>query len=181
MRAATGLTNKSKPALRNAAARLLGQRLAATTVATTDDVLVKLADAKFVTLAGAGGSPTPAAADFVGASTRVLEMGGPGHPVPSDLVPSVAAGALDASAPVAVAQAFVASDQGPDRAAWIDAIANADGLRGRISTIDDVELIEGRVGATLAVSELGLGSVGTYGLGRDRAVPEKISTVPSAR
>jgi len=144
-------------------------------------VLVKLAGAKFVTLAGAAGSPTPTPADFAGASTRVLEVGGPGHPVPSDLVPSVAAGALDASGPVAVAEAFVASDQGPDRAAWIDAIANADGLRGRISTIDDVELIEGRVGATLALSELGLGTVGNYGLGRDRAVPAKIQTVPTAK
>jgi hypothetical protein len=181
LRAATGLTNRSKPALRVAAARLLGQRLAATTAPTTDDVLNKLADAKFVTLAGASGSPTPTAADFVGPSTRVLEIGGPGHTVPIDLVPAVATGAIDASAPVVVAQAFVATDKGPDRAAWIDAIANADELRGRISTVDDVELVEGRVGATLALSELGLGTVGNYGLGRDRAVPEKIQTVPSAR
>ena len=180
LRDATGLTNRSKPALRTAAARLLGQRLAAS-APVTDDVLTKLVDAKFVTLAGASGSPNPSATDFVGALTRVLEIGGPGHGVPIDVVPAVAAGALDASAAVAVGEAFVASDQGPDRSAWIDAIADADGLRDRISTIDDVELVEGRVGATLALSELGLGTVGNYGIGRDRAVPEKLPTVPSAK
>jgi hypothetical protein len=180
LRTATGLTNRSKPALRAAAARLLGQRLGSTAPAT-DDLLTKLVDAKFITLSGAAGSNAPTAADFTGPSTRVLEIGGPGHPVPNDLVPSVAAGALDASAPVAVGEAFVASEQGPDRAAWIDAIANADGLRDKISTIDDLELIEGRVGATLALSELGLGTVGNYGIGRDRQVPAKLPTVPVAK
>ena len=180
LRAATGLTNRSKPVLRSAAARLLGQRLAAS-VPAADDVLAKLADAKFVVLSGAAGSATPNAADFVGSATRVLELGGPGHPTPSDLVPSIASGALDASAPVAVGQAFVASDAGPDRSAWIDAVANTPGLQGRISTVDDVELVEGRVAATLALSELGLGTVGNYGIGRERAVPEKVSTVPSVK
>jgi hypothetical protein len=111
----------------------------------------------------------------------VLEIGGPGHPVPSDLVPAVAAGALEASAAVAVGEAFVASDQGPDRAAWIDAIANADTLRDKVSTVDDLELIEGRVGTTLALSELGLGTVGNYGIGRDHQVPAKVPTVPVAK
>ena len=146
LRAATGLTNRSKPALRDAAARLLGQRLAATTAPTADDVLAKLADAKFVTLEGAAGSPTPTAADFVGAVarecsksagrvTRCRAISCPRWP----RVRSTRARRWrwrKRSSP---------SDQGPDRTAWIDAIANADGLRGRISTIDDVELVEGRV------------------------------------
>ncbi|MEP6624629.1 MAG: copper transporter [Acidimicrobiia bacterium] len=180
LRLATGLTNRSKPALRAAAARLLGQRLGSS-APETDDLLTKLVDAKFITLSGAAGTSAPNAADFTGPSTRVLEIGGPGHPVPRDLVPSVAAGVLDASAPVAVGEVFVASDQGPDRAAWIDAIANADALRDRISTIDDLELVEGRVGTTLALSELGLGTVGNYGIGRAHQVPATLPTVPVAK
>ncbi len=180
LRLATGLTNRSKPALRVAAARLLGQRLGST-APPTDDLLTKLVDAKFITLSGTAGTNAPTAADFTGPSTRVLEIGGPGHPVPNDLVPSIATGALDASVPVAVGEVFVANDQGPDRAAWIDAIANADALRDRISTIDDLELVEGRVGATLALSELGLGTVGNYGISRDHQVPAKLPTVPVAK
>ena len=189
LRTATGLTNKERPALRAAAAQLLGRRLGATPTATvppappvtTDDVLAQLADAKFVTLSGAAGSATPVATDFVGPASRVLELGGPGHAVPADVVPGVAGGVLDGGGSTAVGQVFVASEATPERGAWIDAIANQDGLRGKISTIDDVERLEGRVGATLALSELGLGSVGNYGLGRERAVPEKVSTVPIAR
>lgn len=192
LRTATGLTNKGRPALRVAAARLLGQRLGASpsgpvtvpgtpAVPPSDDVLAKLVSAKFVTLAGVAGSATPVATDFVTASSRVLELGGPGHAVPADVVPGIAGGVVDGSGSVAVGQVFVDTDAKLDRGTWVDAIANQDGLRGQISTVDDVERIEGQVTSTLALSELGLGSVGNYGLGRERAVPEKIATVPSAR
>src|SRR3954452_391050 len=52
LRAATGLTKHTKPALRAAAARLLGQRLGST-APPADDLLTKLVDAKFITLSGA--------------------------------------------------------------------------------------------------------------------------------
>ena len=191
LRSATGLTNKARPALRTAAARLLGERLGAfdsgavtvptVPVSPTDDVLIKLAAAKFVTLSGVAGGATPVATDFVTASSRVLELGGPGHAVPADVVPAVAGGVVSGGGSAAVGQVFVDPDSTLDRGAWIDAVANLDGLRGKISTVDDVESVEGQVGTTLALSELGLGGVGNYGVGRERAVPEKASTVPSAR
>ncbi len=181
LRAATGLTTRDRAALRSAAARMLGQRLTIATPPIADDVLVKLVDAKFVTLAGVAGSPSPVATDFVGSTARVLAMGGPGHLVPADVTPAVAGGVLDGGASVVVGEVFAASDVGPDRAGWIDAVLKQPGLANHISTVDDLERTEGRVGAALALSELALGTVGNYGLGRDRAVPEKIATVPSAR
>src|SRR2546426_341338 len=61
MRQATGLSNRAPTPLRTSAAGLLGRRLAAAPPPGADDLLVRLADAKFVTLSGVAGSPTPTA------------------------------------------------------------------------------------------------------------------------
>ena len=121
------------------------------------------------------------ATDFVASASRVLEIGGPGHAVPADVVPSVAAGVFSGGTPAVVGQAFTESDATPDRSSWIKAIADVGALRNHVSTVDDVESVEGRVGATLALAELSLGSVGNYGADRERAVPEKLGTVPSTK
>ena len=191
LRTATGLTIKDRTALRAAAAQLLGTRLGAapdslatpnpSTPAPTEDLLTKLVAAKFIGLAGVGGSSTPVAADFVASASRVLELGGPGHAVPIDVIPAVAAGVFSGGTPAVVGQAFTKSDATPDRASWIDGVAEAAAIRNHVSTVDDVESVEGRVGATLALAELSLGSVGNYGVDRERAVPEKLGTVPSAK
>ena len=191
LRTATGLTAKDRAALRAAAAQLLGKRLGAAPAALvlpdpsipalTEDLLTKLVAAKFITLAGVVGSPTPVAADFVASASRVLELGGPGHAVPADVIPAVAAGVWSGGTPAVVGQAFTESDATPDRASWIDGIAEDAAIRNHVSTVDDVESVEGRVGATLALAELSLGTVGNYGVHRERAVPEKVGTIPSAK
>jgi hypothetical protein len=182
MRTATGLTNRAPAPLREGAAGLLGRRLGvAPPLVATDDLLAALADAKFVTLTGASGSPTPTPADFGGDLVRTLVLGGPESSVPTDTMPALAAGMVDASAVVAVAQVFSATTGTPDRNTWIDAIANDDALRNSISTVDDADLTQGRVADVLVLAELATGRHGNYGLGRDRAVPENIVTVPSVR
>ena len=50
-----------------------------------------------------------------------------------------------------------------------------------VSTVDDVDRVEGRVASTLALAQLGTGAVGNYGLGRDQAVPANVVTSPVAR
>ena len=191
LRTATGLTTKDRGALRAAAAQLLGKRLGAApaplvlpdplTPVPTDDLLAKLVAAKFITLAGVVGSPTPVAADFVASASRVLELGGPGHAVPADVIPTGAAGVWSGGTAAVVGQVFTESDATPDRAAWIDGVAEDAAIRSHVSTVDDVEVVEGRVGATLALAELSLGTVGNYGVDRERAVPEKLGTVPSTK
>lgn len=193
LRTATGLTNRDRAGLRAGAAQLLGKRLGAapalpdlttpapTTPVPTEDLLTKLVAAKFISLAGVVGSPTPVAADFVASASRVLELGGPGHAVPADVIPTVAAGVWSGGTPAVVGQVFTESDATPDRGSWVDAVAGQASIRNHVSTVDDVESVEGRVGATLALAELSLGTVGNYGVDRDRAVPEKLGTVPSAK
>ena len=181
LRSATGLANRSRSTLRAAAGQLLGRRLSTALPIGAEDVLAKLSDAKFVTVSGVAGSPTPTAADFLGDAARVLEVGGPGSDVPADVIPGIARGIVVEAGAVAVGEVFAPSDQTPERSTWIDAIANDDVLRNHISTIDDLDRVEGQVGATLALAELGGAAFGNYGLDRDRAVPERVPTIPVAR
>jgi hypothetical protein len=181
LRGATGLTNRTPTPLRLAAAGLLGRRLAAAPPVLTEDVLGKLADAKFVTLTGVSGSAAPATTDFVGATARTLLIGGPDSSVPADATPAVAAGLVDGDASLAIGEIFGTAGEVTERDAWIDEIANDDALRNHVSTIDDVDRVEGRVAATLALAELGTGGHGNYGLGRDQAVPANVLTTPLAR
>jgi len=181
LRIATGLSNRSAATLRSAAAGLLGRRLATSPVVGADDVLVGLALGKFVTLSGVGGSPPPTAADFTGDLARTLVIGGPAESIPPGVVAEMAAGMVDGEAAFAVGQVYAQSEEHPNREEWIDAIANTDALRGHLSTIDDVDVTAGRVAATLALAELGTGTTGNYGLGRNQTVPDKAVTAPAAR
>jgi len=178
LRDATGLSNRTPTPLRLAAAGLLGRRLSTAPQVLAEDVLGKLADAKFVTLSGASGSSAPVAADFTGDGARTLVLGGPGSSVPADTTPALAAGLVDGSAALAIGEIFGTVGEVTERDAWIDAIAGDDALRSHVSTIDDVDLVEGRVAATLALAELGTGASGNYGLGRERAVPANVVVNP---
>ena len=146
-----------------------------------EDVLAKLANAKFVTLTGVAGSPTPTAADFDGSLARSLVVGGPGSSVPPDTTPALAAGMVDGQAALAVGEAFDSSGEVTERDVWIDEIAGDDALRTHLSTIDDVDRVEGRVAATLALAELATGAVGNYGLGRDPRGARERRDGPGAR
>jgi hypothetical protein len=181
LREATGLTNRAPGILRVGAAAQLGRRLATSAPLPTDDVLARLAAAEFVTLTGADGSPTPTAPEFDGSLARSLVIGGPGSSVPLDTTPAMAEGLVDGADEVAIGEVFVADGDTVERNTWIDAITSDDALRNNVSTIDDVERSEGQVAATLALAQLGTGTVGDYGLGRDRAVPENVVTTPLAR
>ena len=88
---------------------------------------------------------------------------------------------VDGRAALAVGEVFESTGEVSERDVWIDGIAADDALRGHLSTIDDVDRVEGRVGATLVLAELGTGAVGNYGLGRDQAVPANVATIPVAR
>lgn len=177
LRTATGLTNRSRETLRSAAAQLLGQRLGAEPP-VTDDVLNRLADGGFVTLTGVDGSASPTVTDFTGTAARLLALGGPGHAVPPIVTTGVAQGAIDANARVAIAQVFEPSDNTITRDAWLDVVADTDALRGRVSTVNDAELVEGQIGTALVLDELGRGTFGAYGVDEDRALPEYPTAVP---
>lgn len=180
LRAATGLTNRSRSALRSAAAQALGQRLAGP--APVDDVLATLADQQFVTLAGVAGSPTPVPTDFTADEPRMLIVGGPTGSGPASVVTDVASGIVAVGGRVAIGEVFVPTDESGDRNEWIDGVVDTDLLRNRVSTVNDVELTEGRVASTLVLAAVAAGQVGNYGPGRDRAIPDvPLPVTPSAR
>lgn len=180
MRDATGLTNKAPAALRTNAAGVLGRRLASAPP-VTDDVLTALVGAKFVTLTGADGSPTPTAQELSGDLARTLVLGGPASPVPTDVAPALGRGLVDGKAKTAIGEVFATTESVTNRADWIDVISGDDTLSGSVSTIDDAERVEGRVAATLALAELGTGGHGNYGLGRENTVPPNVDTTPGTR
>jgi hypothetical protein len=180
MREATGLTNRAATPLRTNAAGALGRRLASAPP-LTDDLLTSLVDAKFVTLAGADGSPAPTAQEIAGDVARTLVLGGPTSPVPLDVVPALGGGLVDGKAKTAIGEVFAATDSVTDRSQWIDPIAGDDTINGSVSTIDDAERVEGQVAGTLALAELGTGGHGNYGLGRENTVPLNVNTTPGVR
>ena len=81
---------------------------------------------------------------------------------------------VTASAPVVVGEVYVESDGGAARGARLAPIRGDDSLSKKVSTVDDLDLTEGRVAGVLATSDLGHDVVGHYGYGdgTDRPLPE---------
>jgi hypothetical protein len=181
LRSATGVSDRQVGPLRSAAAHVLGRRLAALPAVGADDPLARLATAKFVSLSGVAGSPDPAATDFGSVAARTLVLGGPNSSVDPATTPAVVAGMVESDVALAVGEVFTTGGDASDRDQWIDVIATDDTLRNHLSTVDDVDRIEGRVAATLVLAELATGRYGNYGLGGDLAVPPNVLTTPLAR
>jgi hypothetical protein len=165
LREATGLTTRTRAALRTEATELLGRRLAEGP-APDRDLLADLESAGFVTLEAAGSGDAPVAADYAGGAARTLLVSGPDADVPDDVVTGVATGVSGASAPLAIGEVASTDTSQSARTAWIDVVVG-ESLRGRVSTIE------------LALAQLGTGVTGNYGLGRDPVVPADVQTVPA--
>jgi hypothetical protein len=106
---------------------------------------------------------------------RVLVVDGNAASVPeADLVAPLARALSTAATPTVFGEVYVAVDKGPARGQRLSPIRTDDALTKRISTVDDLDLSEGRVAGVLAVANLGRSVIGDYGYGdgADRALPE---------
>ena len=106
---------------------------------------------------------------------RIVLVGGPESELGErGFVNEVAALDVEESVPTLVAERFVESDEGPARGSLVSAIRSDDVLSARVATVDDLELVQGRVAVVLGLAELGRGVVGHYGYGDDATgvVPE---------
>jgi hypothetical protein len=181
LRTAIGSTTRNDRALRAQALDALALRLAQGAAASPEtDVLDSLAKAGFVTLEVPGDSDV-AAATWPGAGARTLLLGGPGSSIAArslsrDLTSSLVA----ANAPAVVGEVYVVGDgEGiAERGTWLAPIRLDEQLRAAVSTVDDIDLGEGRVAATLALADLGQGIVGHYGYGAGAESP--LPVVPTA-
>jgi hypothetical protein len=179
LRTAIGSTAQRDKVLREEAEAALARRLArGAAVPGQSDVLDALAKAGFVTLEGIGDGDV-SASTFPGPGSRTLILGGPQSTITArgttrDLTRALVA----VSVPTAVGEIDTDADDAPERGVWLAPIRNDDQLKTSVSTIDDVDLVQGRVASALALSDLGRGIVGSYGLGAGatRTVPEKAGT-----
>ena len=64
-------------------------------------------------------------------------------------------------------EVFQESEGGPARGDWLKPVLNDPLLSGKVATVDDIDLTQGRVAATLALADLARGVVGKYGYGAD--------------
>jgi len=165
---ALGLTTTGKRApLRADALDALATRLATGGTVGGIDAVKALADAGFVTIEGTG-DDAPAPADLGGSGTRTTLVTGAGASVPGRLlVAPFARVAVDAEIPLVAAEVFPDGTEGASRGDSLASIRDDETLDAQVSTVDDLEDVEGAVAAVLALADLGRGVVGHYGIGDD--------------
>ena len=163
--------------LRDSTLAALGDRLAAGSAPLGTDLLVTLVEAGFVTFETVGGEDDDESplTMWPGADARVLLVDGTDSSDEMNAVVEPATRAFVASElPLVVGEVFREQEDGPDRGSRLAAVRGDDGLKAAVSTVDDLDLVEGRVTAVLALADLGRGVVGQYGYGAgaDRSLPE---------
>jgi Copper transport outer membrane protein, MctB len=173
-----GEADDDREALRETAATALADRLALGGAPVSDDILVALEDAGFVDFEAVGDQAAGplGLAVYPGSDARVLLVDGTDASSDmNDLVTPATRALVTAGVPLVVAEVFREQPDGPDRGARIAGISGDETLAEVASTVDALELTEGRVSAILALSDLGRGLVGHYGYGAraaDGILPE---------
>lgn len=161
---ALGSTTKNKNALRDEGYQQLARRLGAPEAAGDQDLLAALQKAGFVGFDSVGQSTITA---FPGRDAGVvLAIGNKGSVAPN-LVAVPLAGALHTSeVAVVVAGVWAEVTDGPARNDAVQPIRDGE-LARTVSTIDDLDLVEGPATTVLALSDLFLTPpvVGHYGYG----------------
>ena len=168
---ALGTSTRNKAALRAEGYDQLAQRLANPDVSVEgdQDLLSALEQAGFLGYDGVNDSTIT---DFPGSSAGIVLVVGNGASVDPELVALPAAKALhEAELPTVVASVWSDVTDGPDRADAVQPIRDNE-LATSVSTVDDLDLVEGPQTVVLALSDLLLTPpvVGHYGYG-DNATP----------
>jgi Copper transport outer membrane protein, MctB len=163
-----GEADDDRDTLRETGAIALADRLALGGAPVGDDVLVALEEAGFVNFEAVGDQAVDplGLAVYPGSEARVLLVDGTDATSDmNDLVTPATRALVTAEVPLVVAEVFREQPDGPERGARIAGISGDEDLAEVASTVDALELTEGRVSAVLALSDLGRGLVGHYGYG----------------
>jgi hypothetical protein len=147
----------------------LANRLATGTgsAANGRDLLTALADAGYISFEPVGDQGDNfSPASFGGGEARVLLIDGTNGQVTANEVLAPLTTALASNRfRVVAGEVFTEKDGGPKRGTMVAPIRESDQLKQAVSTIDDVDQLEGRVASVLALSDLGRNVVGQYGYG----------------
>ncbi|MFM7617101.1 MAG: copper transporter [Actinomycetes bacterium] len=178
LRTATRVEARGPRRVRAAAWEVLARRIAAGVAEDpADDVLARLDDAGFVAYRGIGDVPESAPAfpaAWPGAGARSVYV------VRPDAAPATEQAARTASRAGALAAAGVETtaaedhrdaDGVPERGLVLAGVRDDERLRGRLSTVDDLDLVDGRIAAVLSTADLGRDVSGRYGFGAGAEAP----------
>ena len=171
--AAVNVPPGSKTSVRDSGWLALAERLAA--APGPADVLPALQQAGFVAPEAVGSTSPFDLARLDGTGGRAIVVDGTAASVPeNDLVAPFARALSTAAMPAVFGEVYLAVDKGPARGQRLSPIRTDDALTKRVSTVDDLDLVEGRVAGVLALANLGRSVVGDYGYGdgADRAIPD---------
>ena len=169
-------SDEEAASLRESGLAALAERLAAGSAPLGTDLLVTLTEAGFVTFQAVGDQAGDdfALSAYPSADARVLLIDGSDADEEMNAMLEPAARAFVAvDLPLAVGEVFREEDDGPGRGTRLSPVRDDDDLTQVVSTVDDLERVEGRVTAVLALSDLGRGIVGQYGYGAgaDQSLP----------
>jgi hypothetical protein len=163
----------TKADIRAAGWGALARRLG--TAPPANDVLPALQQAGFVATEAVGSDTSCDLTKLDGSGARVLVVDGTQGKIPENaLVGPLAQAMTAAGTPLVFGEVFVAQDNGPARGQRLGPIRGDEALTKKVSTVDDLDVAEGRVAGVLAVADLARGVTADYGYGEaaDRALPE---------
>ena len=137
------------------------------------DPLQDLAEGGFVTFQDVGEVESGVGV-LAGVGEQVVLVSGPDSQLGPELTVAMGRGLVRAGVPAVVAEAWTQSDDGPARGAVAGLVRDQDDLADAVSTVDDLDLVQGRVATTLALADLRSGVRGHYGYGdgAERPLPE---------
>ena len=164
-----GKTGQNAKATRDEAWNALASRVAigAGAAANGRDLLAALADGGFISFESVGNQGANFSPDsFSGGDVRVLLIDGTNGQINGNEVLAPLSNALVANRMrLVVGEVFAEKDGGPKRGAVLAPVRGSDGLKQTVSTVDDVDVVEGRVASVLALADLNRNVVGQYGYG----------------
>jgi len=164
--ALVGVSSTSRSTVRDAGLKALATRLAdGPTPGNRTDLLVGLADGGFVEAEGVDG----VAYDAASATTRVASawvVGGTASEVgwARVLVP-LTRDLVTAGVGVLATDVFTETPEGPTRGQDLVAIVRDPVLGAKVTTVDDLDRVDGGLAVVLGFAERGRGTIGHYGSG----------------
>jgi Copper transport outer membrane protein, MctB len=137
-----------------------------TTVKGTADLLSALTSAGFLSIEASGPSGTTDLSTFPAPGVRVVLVSGEASDLAeAPLLRPLAAAFAKRAIPTIAGEVYRATDGKPARAAVVASIRDDRTLTAAVSTVDDVDLVQGQVAVVLALAEAGEAKFGAYGYG----------------
>ena len=140
--------------------------------AVRTDILTALEAAGFLSVTDGDASEL---GTFPAHAAHVLVVtGDDSHFLGSDLTAAFARALIGANLPTVVAAVYDAGSdpaKAPNRGASLASVLDDRVLSKSVSTLDDLELVQGRVAAVLSLAVVGNGGSGHYGYGPDASAP----------